>query len=394
LKLANSVECGDRMLYRAHSCTLRTVAFTALLLGVALPGVGLQKPDTQPGRFPVKVNEKWGFIDLSGKMIIPAVYDKVMKFYEGFGAAQIGDKWGFLNPEGEMVIEARFEKVFSFSEGLAAVKIGGKWGYIDNTGKMVIEPRFAYTWGFGEGLAYVSIDEPSRYIDGYIDKTGKMVFTVDGIGSTFSEGLAAIIQSPDSPDKNFKHFYVNHWGKRAFHGNFDSVGDFSEGLAAVSKSDKTGYINPAGKLVIPFRTRGAWGAFSEGLAVVTIRRRGRAAALYIDKTGTEAIQGDFVHADPFSEGLAAVLLRVGETTARTTKIPGAVVTEIIADLKYGYIDKTGSVVIPPQFTKADQFYGGLAFVCLDSTAAFDPLELHLPCGYIDRTGKHVWEPSQ
>jgi len=87
-------------------------------------------------------------------------------------------------------------------------------------------------------------------------------------------------------------------------------------------------------------------------------------------------------------------VRVGEDTVHTMKIPGAVVTEWRPGGKYGYIDKTGRMVIAPQFAKAEQFYGGLAFVCFDSTVPVDPAELHQPCGYIDHSGKFIWQPTQ
>ena len=48
---------------------------------------------------------------------------------------------------------------------------------------------------------------------------------------------------------------------------------------------------------------------------------------------------------------------------------------------YGYIDKTGQMVIEPQFYGAYPFYEGLAAVVLDEDGAV---------AYIDRTGELVW----
>ncbi len=51
--------------------------------------------------------------------------------------------------------------------------------------------------------------------------------------------------------------------------------------------------------------------------------------------------------------------------------------------KWGFIDKTGKVVIEPQFDDAWLFReGGLASVKIG--------DKH---GYIDKTGKYVWEPT-
>jgi hypothetical protein len=49
--------------------------------------------------------------------------------------------------------------------------------------------------------------------------------------------------------------------------------------------------------------------------------------------------------------------------------------------KQGYIDRTGAVVIRPQFDGAHMFCQGLAQV-----------KVGTKWGYIDKTGKYVWEP--
>ena len=59
---------------------------------------------------------------------------------------KIGDKWGYIDKSGKIVIEPQFDDASSFSEGLAAVCLGdycplrGKWGYIDKSGEYVWEP--------------------------------------------------------------------------------------------------------------------------------------------------------------------------------------------------------------------------------------------------------------
>lgn len=38
--------------------------------------------------------------------------------------------WGFINKTGKEVIPCKYKQVGNFSDGLAAAKIGGKWGSI------------------------------------------------------------------------------------------------------------------------------------------------------------------------------------------------------------------------------------------------------------------------
>lgn len=51
------------------------------------------------------------------------------------------DKWGYMDKDGNVVINPQFDDAGPFSEGLAAVRIGnddsGQYGYIDKAGKMV-----------------------------------------------------------------------------------------------------------------------------------------------------------------------------------------------------------------------------------------------------------------
>lgn len=53
------------------------------------------------------------------------------------------NKWGFIDKNGDIVVEAQYDKVTEFNEyGFAAVKKDGKWGSIDVSGNEVIRPTY------------------------------------------------------------------------------------------------------------------------------------------------------------------------------------------------------------------------------------------------------------
>ena len=62
---------------------------------------------------------------------------------------KVGDKYGYIDQKGEIVIEPQFNWADRFSEGLALVRMeddnlgyNGKYGYINPEGKIVIEPAY------------------------------------------------------------------------------------------------------------------------------------------------------------------------------------------------------------------------------------------------------------
>ena len=114
-------------------------------------------------------------------------------------------------------------------------------------------------------------------------------------------------------------------------------------------------------------------SFHEGLAAVRIGDKYG----YIDRSGQVLIAPRFDYAQIFSEGLA----------------------RIVMNRRSGYIDKTGTIVIAPRFHKAFKFSDGLARVCAPPShpdLLFRIARLlgyedryAYPCGYIDRTGKLI-----
>ena len=157
------------------------IALIALLFAVECRG------QQREGKtlFPVEKNDKWGFIDHTGKIVVPIQFDGANDFCEGLALLTANGKKVFMDTSGQVVIKPQFDIVNDFSEGLAAVNIGekrianigvianpGKWGYIDKTGKLAIPMKFTHAEDFSEGLAAVKDGDRG----GFIDHTGKILF--------------------------------------------------------------------------------------------------------------------------------------------------------------------------------------------------------------------------
>lgn len=135
------------------------------------------------------------FIDPQGKIIADLkAYTYFEKYAEGLVGATKGKKQGFLDKTGKEVIPFDFTSVTVFSEGLAFVKDGKKQMFIDKTGKTVINLKCdeMYYTVFSDGLANIEKDD----MVGFIDKTGKMAipFNYESAGD-FKNGWALVSRS-------------------------------------------------------------------------------------------------------------------------------------------------------------------------------------------------------
>ena len=245
---------------------------------------------------------RWGFIDKTGKLVIPFKYDECRSFSEGLAAVRLNDKWGYVDKTGKEVIWLEEGIGENFKEGMARVaycyEFGfDEFGFIDKTGKVITTKRYAGAENFSEGLALVNND----YLYGFIDKTGKEVIPVKFNGAlSFSEDLAVVRQGECCG-------FIDKTGKFVF-GMYVGCGPFSEGVALVmNHEDKYGYMDKTGEFIIPL-TRDFYisqdiylHTFKEDFTIV-----GYDKYAYMDKTGKQITPLKYHVAHPFSEGLAAV----------------------------------------------------------------------------------------
>lgn len=265
----------------------------------------------------VKVDNKYGYIDKTGRQVIPCKYDDAKYFSEGLGCVKFDGKWGCINKTGLIVIPFKYNYMLKFQEGLALIKDGGKYGYIDKTGHTVIRCIYKDAFNFSDGLARIADvdDDDDDKIYGYIDKTGHQVipckYYLGDLNGDFHEGLAKKVIREDEEDS---YGFIDKTGQIVIPYKYDYAGDFSEGLAKVKVNGRWGYINTVGEMIIKCLFENA-GDFGEGLAY--IKENGKYG--FIDKTGKKVISCKYENANSFENGLANVKIKD----------------------KWGYVDKTG-----------------------------------------------------
>ena len=100
---------------------------------------------------------KWGFYD-GMKTVIEPAYDEVFCFHEGLASVELDEKCGYINDKGEVVIPLEYETAMSFSSGLAAVTKRDKFGYINQENSVVIPFEYDAATAFVDGEAKVKKD--------------------------------------------------------------------------------------------------------------------------------------------------------------------------------------------------------------------------------------------
>jgi len=149
-------------------------------------------------------DNKVGYTDNDGKIIIPLMYDEGLTFSEGFTAVRSGSTWIFLDSTGRPLSDGKFEDAQSFHSGLAAVMRNGHYGYIDMRGKVAIDFQYSNARDFSEGLAPIA---NSHNQWGYVDASGKTVINPQyDFADSFTNGEASVM-------KGNKTFYIDKENK-------------------------------------------------------------------------------------------------------------------------------------------------------------------------------------
>jgi len=137
------------------------------------------------GRVPIERNDKKGYLDLQGRVIIPVVYDGVREFTEGLAAVEKDEKWGYIDRAGQFVIPFAYDDAGLFGSGLAAVKAGKRTGFIKRSGEFAFDLPFMNASGFPadaetSGRAKAGTPVSRFWTDenffGYVDISGRVIW--------------------------------------------------------------------------------------------------------------------------------------------------------------------------------------------------------------------------
>ena len=135
------------------------------------------------------------YIDETGTKAFPQVFQRGGEFSEGLAPVCVNDKWGFIDTSGRMVIEPQYEALYGpefyllpdrgFHDGLAPVALDHKVGYVDKTGTFAVTPQYAYGSGFYGGFALVCT-ETYGLPNALLSSTGRLIYRAGPITDSSS----------------------------------------------------------------------------------------------------------------------------------------------------------------------------------------------------------------
>ncbi|MCX7820467.1 MAG: WG repeat-containing protein [Brevinematales bacterium] len=337
------------------------------------------------------------FIDKNGKTVInknhiyveKSFSDGLLRVKRNTGLLNSGnEKFGYIDKTGKEVIECKYEEAFNFSGGVAPVKEETennkyRWVCINKKGEIVLTNNaiVRFHTGFYNGKAIVTIEnENSKFEDFIIDTNGNKIRSIKLdyiIAGDFFEGLAPIRVPYDKYSSGFYRYgFIDINGDIKIQPDYDYiVSPFKNGLAVVKLNDIEFYIDRdgyeyRGATLIPYKKSKKWGFCDKNKKIVIVPQYNFAYPFYedvtlveisnkwklIDQEGNEITQLKYDLAFFFSEGLAPVR----------------------KDDKWGFINTSGVEVIPLKYDYARVFSEGLAAVCISNK-----------WGYINKKGEEV-----
>lgn len=267
-------------------------------------------------------NNKYGFINLDGEIIIPLIYDNAFPFFNEIASVKIEDRWFYINKKNEL-IKIPFHTTDYHSSLESRIII------YDTLKSSTIKKFNNTTFSIIEYLNNIKIQKYKRKL---YDLNSKKIYDFneyEDISGLYINGYMRVYN-------NKKFGALNIDNKNNIPVEYDEISEYQNGYFLVKKG-KWGIINKKNKIVIPLIYDKIFKVTDKLIRVELNQKSG-----YIDLKNNIIIdlQYDLDLNSDFSDGLAMV------------KKNG----------KYGFINKKGEIVIPFIYEKALPFKNNKAII--------------------------------
>jgi hypothetical protein len=309
-----------------------------------------QKPDGKSHLFGAKSGDKYLLIDSTGEIRLSTNYSFISSRFNN-SLAYFRDKngkYGYINLFGEEVIKPSYDDASLFNSGVATVAIEDKYGVINNLGEPVLELSHGFIPEFGEGFSYI---RNGFYYAEIIDNAGNVILVYDHPQHYVWDVSESVILVHETPGPYFQYvFYLDFEGNTIFDENFTSGTPFRNGLAVVERMDGDIFIvNAQGEFLVnlseklDFQFYFDTSQFREGVMVIEgfNSEVGEYRFGYIDTSGELIVPPQYVSAYPSSDGFLTVGIESG---------------------KMGLLDHGNQWMVEPKWASASQAINGMVRV--------------------------------
>ena len=125
-------------------------------------------------RYKVEKNDKYGYHDKDGKLLIPAQYDHIYsEDSKGMMKVEINDKYGLVDTKTyKLVVPVEYDYFYSESNGLIKVQKGDKYGFLNATTYQLVTPCvYDYIYSLDGNL--IKVEKNGKV--GYLNKDGSLL---------------------------------------------------------------------------------------------------------------------------------------------------------------------------------------------------------------------------
>lgn len=242
-------------------------------------------------------------------------YDRAGNFKDGMAPVYAGNLLGYIDKTGKEIVPPMYEEDYlpdEFTDGVAVLRKNGLSGAIDKTGKWVVPCEYKRLSNFSEGIAEA---EKETGKVGFIDIRGKAITPFQYSILSLLGGVKCVNGMIPVRNQAGKSGYIDKTGKLVVPFNYEEISNFSDGMGKVKTryNGKVSYVNTRGEIVIPEKYDDGT-IFTDGLAFVNLGAR--AKSIYsgleggkwgvIDKTGKEVIQVIYDRIEEAKMGLVVV----------------------------------------------------------------------------------------
>ncbi|MDP8079960.1 WG repeat-containing protein [Phocoenobacter skyensis] len=372
----------------------------------------------------VSENNKYGFIDTSGKEVIPLIYDSASHFnerdFDNVSRVWVNGKAGLIDRKGNYILEHKYDYIQSFKNNIAYVDLKGRreiinlnkanevkdlllikkvnndtintqlnanctidkhstgwyYGLFNPSGKLAIDCVYHHIYFLTKDFINVELNDK----EGVIDKKGKLIIPIEYEDLNLLGNKFFIVRETRSDGRFDEEYYgvFDTKGILLFPIEYEDISEIkinNHSLFILRKKDKEALVTPTGEVIIPFKPHSI-----EQIKENYFLLRGRDNNTFIkvmnNKPITTAIFDPISHytsgATEFSvydknktgviDYTGKIIIPLTEKFAYIYEFKNGLAKVISPEGRYGIIDKKGKIVIPMNYENIELPQYGLIIV--------------------------------